>query len=162
MSEDAIVKQIKDYLNTLSNIFFYKTHGNPYEPRGRADITGCYLGRRFEFEVKQPGELPRPDQLAMMRKWRKAGAICGFVHSVEEVKRILSVALAPRFSKVKIIGNAPGDTRGDDVVNDYIGKVGTVVQNVTFNPEYDVILTMDNGVIEFKFAELELFKEGLF
>ena len=89
-SESAIVNNIKKYLKTLKNCYFYKTHGDLYTENGHADITGCLKGRRFEIEVKQPGEKPTVIQKVIMRKWKRAGAITGVVESAADVEKLLA------------------------------------------------------------------------
>ncbi|MFW6270981.1 MAG: VRR-NUC domain-containing protein [Bacillota bacterium] len=89
-SEKAIVKEIKNFLNGLDGCFCYKTHGGMYESlKGQPDISGCFYGLRFDFEVKKPGEEPTPLQKAVIRKMRKAGDIAGVVRSVDEVMAIM-------------------------------------------------------------------------
>jgi penicillin-binding protein-related factor A (putative recombinase) len=88
--ESAIVKRILTWLNQQEGIKAEKTHGGMYSKAGKPDITGCINGRRFEFEVKRPGNKPTKLQLKELREWEAAGAIIGVVYSLEDVKEILS------------------------------------------------------------------------
>lgn len=90
--ESSIVKQIRKYLDTLDHCHHEKTHGGYYSNNGKPDITGCVRGWRFEIEVKRPGEVPRPLQKAIIKKWEEAGALSGVAYSVEDVKEILKPA----------------------------------------------------------------------
>jgi len=91
MSEKSIVNSILKYLNSLPQCRAEKTWGGGYGNAGKPDITGCLNGRRFELEVKMPGKKPTKLQEVVLEQWRKAGAITGVVHSVDEVREILNV-----------------------------------------------------------------------
>lgn len=89
-SEKAIVNKILDYLNELPGCFAYKTHGGRFESlKGQPDISGCYRGRRFDFEVKRPGKEPTELQKAQIRKFQDAGSVSTVVTSVGEVQDIM-------------------------------------------------------------------------
>jgi hypothetical protein len=91
MKESSIVKSILDYLKTVPECMAEKTHGSNFGKAGKPDISGCLRGRRFELEVKVPGNKPTPIQEAMLRKWNRAGAITGVVTSLEEAKIVLGI-----------------------------------------------------------------------
>ncbi|HKL42856.1 MAG TPA: VRR-NUC domain-containing protein [Clostridia bacterium] len=84
--ENAVVKSIKNYLDTLNYCYYHKTHSGRYSMKGKPDITGCLYGIRFEIECKVEGEEARPLQKAVIRKWGKAGAVAFVAHNVDDVK----------------------------------------------------------------------------
>ena len=59
---------------------------------GESDIMGHRIsdGMAFYIEVKLPGEEPRQDQRKFLDAMKRAGAISGCAHSVEEALRIVS------------------------------------------------------------------------
>jgi hypothetical protein len=91
-SEKAIVKAILAYLNGLPGCVARKRWGGGYGVAGDPDITGCIRGRHFEFEVKRPGDKPRPLQRKRLDNWRRAGAVGAAVYSVDDVRRVLGEA----------------------------------------------------------------------
>lgn len=88
MLERDIVRAILTYLNRLPCCYARKVHGSTYMA-GWPDIIACHNGRLLALEVKQPGRQATPLQAAELAKWRAAGAVCGVVCSVEEVKVLL-------------------------------------------------------------------------
>ena len=58
---------------------------------GESDIFGHRIsdGKAIYIEVKLPGEKPREDQQKFLDAMRRAGAITGCAHSVEEALRIV-------------------------------------------------------------------------
>lgn len=64
--------------------------------RGSADITGVIRGsgRRLEVEVKRPGGVPSPAQVAFAATMRGAGAVYLLVTSVADARQQLDAALA--------------------------------------------------------------------
>ena len=58
---------------------------------GESDIMGHRIldGKALYIEVKMPGEEPREDQQKFLNAMRKAGAITGCAHSVEEALNIV-------------------------------------------------------------------------
>jgi endonuclease/exonuclease/phosphatase family metal-dependent hydrolase len=61
--------------------------------KGKPDITGCLYGMRFEIECKAEGKEARPLQKAVIRKWKKSGAVAGVAHNVEEAQELLQPIL---------------------------------------------------------------------
>lgn len=94
VKEATIVAAIMRYLKTLPNCRAEKTHGGSFGNAGKPDITGCINGRRFEIEVKRPGNKPTPLQLKTLEEWRQAGALAGVAYNVDDVKEILQEELA--------------------------------------------------------------------
>jgi hypothetical protein len=87
--EKTIVAGIISRLRRIPGCWAEKTHGERFGAQ-RLDITGCYKGRRFEVEVKRPGEKPTERQLATMQRWRDCGAVVACLHSVEEVEALVA------------------------------------------------------------------------
>ena len=59
---------------------------------GESDIMGHRIsdGKAIYIEVKLPGEEPRDDQRKFLDAMRRAGAITGCAHSIEEALKIAS------------------------------------------------------------------------
>lgn len=101
--ENAVVKSIKRWLDTLDYCYYHKTHAGRFSMKGKPDITGVIYGIRFEIECKQQGKQARPLQEAVLRKWSRAGALVGVAHNVAEAKAILRPALENKGQLLKII-----------------------------------------------------------
>ncbi len=82
--ESSIKRAIMQYLNGLSGACFRKR--GPGSTAGDPDVYGCYRGRHFEFEIKQPRGSITPLQEQRLKDWAKAGAGCAVVRSVEDVR----------------------------------------------------------------------------
>lgn len=89
--EKTIEDAIKTYLTNRygDRVYFFKTHGGPYQKRGVPDLVGCLDGHFFGFEVKKPGGKPTRQQEHNIVKIRKAGGITGVVTSTVEVMNYL-------------------------------------------------------------------------
>jgi hypothetical protein len=87
--ESSIVQSILRWLNKQPGVKAEKTHGGRYGKAGKPDITGCVRGRRFELEVKRPGNKATKLQMKTLQEWKEAGAIVAVVTSVEEAREIL-------------------------------------------------------------------------
>lgn len=87
--ESTIVASIMRWLKKQPGVKAEKTHGGMYGRAGKPDISGCVNGRRFEIEVKRPGNKPTKLQLKELREWSEAGAITGVAYSLEDVKELL-------------------------------------------------------------------------
>ena len=83
--ESQITADILKFLKSVDGCFAMKVHGGPYGQGGLPDITGCFMGYRFDIEVKRPGRAATPRQAAMMRKIAAAGGTVLVVHSVADV-----------------------------------------------------------------------------
>ena len=69
MREDAVLTRARREF-TRSGGYAIKTSGDA-EP----DLVGSVAGQSVVVETKQPGEKPRPDQYAKLRRWASSGAI---------------------------------------------------------------------------------------
>ena len=83
--EKQITKEILTFLQGIPGVWAVKVHGGPYSQGGLPDITGCFMGYRFDIEVKRPGCKPTPRQEAVMRKISAAGGTVFVAHSVDDV-----------------------------------------------------------------------------
>ena len=77
--------------HTVGN--FYTEYGARIQigTKGESDIFGHRIsdGKAVYIEVKLPGEEPREDQQKFLNAMKRAGAITGCDHSVEEALRIV-------------------------------------------------------------------------
>ena len=87
MSEKAITNRILRWLNSQPGCLARKRHIGVMDTAGDPDITGCWNGRHFEIEVKQPGNHPRPLQLKRLQEWRDAGAVAFVATAMCDVER---------------------------------------------------------------------------
>lgn len=90
--ENAIVKSVLDYLNSLPECVAEKTYGSAISS-GKADINGCYRGRAFRLEIKTSdyGNTASVKQKVNLLRWKNAGAIVGVAYSLEDVKKMLGI-----------------------------------------------------------------------
>ena len=89
MKEKEVVDSIKEYLQTIPNLFFWKEHGGQFGTAGIPDLIVCYKGRFIALEVKRPGGKPTLLQKITLNKIEKAKGIAKIVTSVEQVKAII-------------------------------------------------------------------------
>ena len=89
--ESALVAAIVEALRAAPGLVIRKRHGTAWGFAGDPDLTGCYLGRHFELEVKTPtGALTRLQE-ARLAEWSRAGAITAVVRSVDEALTALGI-----------------------------------------------------------------------
>ena len=89
--EAAITKSILGWLNTLAGCYARKVAGGFFSS-GWPDVVGCYGGRFFAIEVKQPGCEPTKLQAEEIDRWRSAGGLVIVAHSLEEVQAFMHEA----------------------------------------------------------------------
>lgn len=89
MSEAQLIQNIKKYLQTLPECFFWKEHGGQYGTAGIPDIIVCYKGRFIAFEAKVSKNKETKLQEITIKKIQSAGGIAAVVRSVDDVKTIL-------------------------------------------------------------------------
>lgn len=92
MRENAIVKAILGYLRGLDRVFCWKEHGGQYGTAGVPDIICCCEGKFVALEVKVPGNKPTELQKRTLEAIEAAGGVAAVVHSVDEVKAVISAA----------------------------------------------------------------------
>lgn len=89
MKETDITAKCLKHLNAQSRCVARKQHASQYGNVGEPDIDGCWDGRALKIEVKMPGKKPTPLQMAAMRRWERAGALAGWVTSLDEMLELL-------------------------------------------------------------------------
>jgi hypothetical protein len=89
--ESALVSAIVEALRAAPGLVVRKRHGTAWGVAGDPDLTGCYLGRHFEFEVKKPAGALTRLQEARLAEWSRAGAITAVVRSVGEALEVLGI-----------------------------------------------------------------------
>ena len=91
-TERSITTAIRKYLKSLPGLWYYKTHGGPFESQvGCPDILCCYGGMFYGFEVKQEGKYPTKVQKRQLELIVSAGGKAGVVRSVDDVKEIMDI-----------------------------------------------------------------------
>jgi len=83
-------KNILKYLNAVPGCIAEPRTQTGYGKKGGADIFGCYNGRHFELEVKQPGAKMTLLQKQWLQRWHQVGAIAGCVYDVETTRDIFA------------------------------------------------------------------------
>lgn len=89
MKENDLITQIRNYLKTVTDLFFWKEHGGQYGTAGIPDIIVCYRGRFIAFEAKVGNNKPTLLQECTIRQILRAGGYALVVKSVEEVKEVI-------------------------------------------------------------------------
>lgn len=91
MREAVIVNNILKYLNGLPHCVAEKLQGSA-NSSGKADINACYKGRCLRIEVKTPdhGNRASKRQVANLKRWEVAGAVCMVAYSLDEVKEVVA------------------------------------------------------------------------
>ena len=90
MKESQLIQNIRKYLATLPECFFWKEHGGQYGTAGIPDIIVCYKGRFIALEAKVGKNQPTRLQAATIEQIKRAGGIAAVVRSVEDVRNVLS------------------------------------------------------------------------
>ena len=90
MNEAALITNIRKYLATVPECFFWKEHGGQYGTAGIPDIIVCHKGRFIAFEAKVGRNKPTKLQAATIEQIRRAGGTAAVVYSVDDVKAVMS------------------------------------------------------------------------
>lgn len=93
MKETDIVRAILKYLKTIDGCFAWKEHGGMYGTAGIPDIIACIGGKFYAFEVKTKIGKVIALQTATIKKILACGGHAYVVHSVDEVRAVLSSSL---------------------------------------------------------------------
>ncbi|MCL4783432.1 MAG: VRR-NUC domain-containing protein [Bryobacterales bacterium] len=96
--EASIVAAILRALSRVEGLVVRKRWGGAMGSAGDPDLSGCYRGRHFEFEVKAPGGRLTKLQVARLEEWRDAGAIVGVARSPKDVLTALGITPQLRHS----------------------------------------------------------------
>ena len=89
MKESQLIQNIRKYLQSLPECFFWKEHGGQYGTAGIPDIIVCHKGRFIALEAKVGRNQPTRLQAATIEQIKRAGGKAEVVRTVEEVKRIM-------------------------------------------------------------------------
>ena len=89
MKEATLIQNIRKYLATLPECFYWKEHGGQYGTAGIPDIIACYKGRFVALEAKAGKNKPTKLQAATIDKIRQAGGTASIVRCVDDVKQII-------------------------------------------------------------------------
>lgn len=90
MKEKEIIQQIRDYLKTVPDCFFWKEHGGQFGTAGVPDIIACIDGRFVAFEVKAETGKLTVLQAVTIRRIRAAGGIAAVVRSADEARAVVT------------------------------------------------------------------------
>jgi len=88
-SEKAITAEIRKYLKSRDDVWFFKVHGGPMQQAGVPDILVCKAGRFYAFEVKTRTGKTTVLQDRTILLINEAGGVAEVVRSVGDVQRIL-------------------------------------------------------------------------
>ena len=87
MRESALDRAIKRHLDSVPNLYHWKTTG--CAQAGVPDRVICFQGRFIGLEVKAPGNDASKPQLRQLELIRRAGGVAAVVRSVDDVRRIV-------------------------------------------------------------------------
>jgi len=90
MKENDIIRQIRDYLKTLPECFFWKEHGGQFGTAGVPDIIACIRGRFVAFEVKNETGKVTVLQAVTIKRIQAAGGIAAIVRNVDEARAVIA------------------------------------------------------------------------
>lgn len=87
--ESGFQSSVLKYLNGLPGCVAENVSGNANQS-GRADITGCYKGRMFKLELKQPDNKYKASlkQNLDLRRWHRSGCVIGVIYSKKALKAL--------------------------------------------------------------------------
>lgn len=66
--------------------------GGMFSRVGRADVTGCVEGQRFDLEAKEPGKKARKVQAANLLTWERSGSVVGVFTNLAEAEALVELA----------------------------------------------------------------------
>lgn len=90
--ESSVKKSVCAKLKTIPDLWFYKTSDR--FTSGVPDILGCYQGKFFAIELKDPDKPSKTHhklQLFIINEIKKAGGIAGVCTSTKEVLELLQI-----------------------------------------------------------------------
>lgn len=85
--ESSFQNTVLEYLNNIPGCIAENVSGDASQS-GRPDINGCYKGRAFKLELKQPDNKYKASlkQNIELRRWRNAGCTVGVAYSMEFIR----------------------------------------------------------------------------
>lgn len=89
--ETSFQSSVLEYLNGLPGCMAENVSGDESQS-GRPDINGCYNGRMFKLELKQPDNRYKASlkQNLELRRWYNVGCVVGVVYSMSFLKLLFS------------------------------------------------------------------------
>lgn len=111
-SEKSRTDKVLTWMKTLPNTYARKVHTGPMGEGGHPDIDGCQEGRAFKIEMKKPGEVPDPRQMARLMIWQASGALVGWAEDVEHAKQIMAHRADFEWRNPLTAPGAPADEKG--------------------------------------------------
>jgi predicted transcriptional regulator with HTH domain len=100
VKESKLQRSIRKYLEEVYGAFFFKTHGSEFQISGLPDLVGCLDGLFVAIEVKRPGKDASLNQLAVIKRIRRAGGIAFVARSIKEAERKLKRGLKDKTIQV--------------------------------------------------------------
>ena len=90
--ETGFQSRVLEYLNSISGCRAENLSGDATQS-GRPDINGCYKGRMFKLELKQPDNKYEAStkQSLELRRWKNAGCVVGVIYSMTALKKLFEV-----------------------------------------------------------------------
>lgn len=90
--ETSFQSSVLEYLNSIPYCMAENVSGDASQS-GRPDINGCYKGRMFKLELKQPddGYEATLKQRTELRRWKNAGCVVGVIYSMKALRRLFEV-----------------------------------------------------------------------
>lgn len=90
--ENSFQESVLRYLNSIPGCIAENVSGDASQS-GRPDINGCYKGRAFKLELKQPDNKYGASlkQNIELRRWRNAGCVVGVIYSTKALKLLFEV-----------------------------------------------------------------------
>lgn len=91
-SEAQVTAEVKKYLESLPNCWFFKVHGSAVQLAGVPDIVGLIRGEFFAIELKEEdpsGRKATPLQAKRIEDIKRAGGIAFVARSLGEVKEFI-------------------------------------------------------------------------
>lgn len=87
--ESSFQSTVLDYLNKIPGCMAENVSGDASQS-GRPDINGCYKGRMFKLELKQPDNKYEASlkQNIELRRWKNAGCVVGVIYSMKALKQL--------------------------------------------------------------------------
>ena len=85
--ESNFQSTVLEYLNSIPGCMAENVSGDASQS-GRPDICGCYRGRMFKIELKQPDNKYQTSlkQNIELRRWKNAGCVTGVAYSMSFIK----------------------------------------------------------------------------
>lgn len=90
--EAGFQSRVLEYLNSLPGCRAENISGDATQS-GRPDINGCFRGRMFKLELKQPDNKYRASkkQNLELRRWKNVGCVVGVIYSMNMLYRLFSL-----------------------------------------------------------------------